>query len=65
MKMLSKNLRIEYVYLYIGGLMGDIYINIYVYTISDGRNIYIYIYLSKKLQFAAYGQFVLFFKHST
>ena len=56
LKILSENLRVEYVYIYIyiyiyiiGGLMGYIYIFIY----------------PKKLQFAAYGQFVLVLSCST
>ena len=44
---------------YIGGLMGYKYI--YIYWRADGR----YMYISKKLQFAAYGQFVLVFVENT
>ena len=42
------------IYIYVGGLMGNIYIG--------GLMEYIYL---KKLKFAAYGQFVLFFTATT
>ena len=41
---------------YIGGLMGDIFIYTYIHRRADGRYIYIYMYPK---QFAVYGQFFL------